>query len=279
MPELPEVECLARSLRELLVGQTIGRFRFFRTKIRWPIPTAQLAENIADHLITSVERRSKYLLISTARDTLIIHLGMSGNLFYSSSQDSPEPHCHARFAVQASNQVLGYLHYVDPRRFGAILYSPVDLLADHPLLKHLGPEPLSSIDLGKHLYLKSRGRKLAVKVFLMNSENVVGVGNIYACEALFEAQVHPSVAAGKVTRNQWTRLAAAIQKVLSKAILAGGTSFRDYRHVDGSKGGYISHLKVYQKKNTPCPSCGLLIKEIKQGARATFFCSRCQKRS
>lgn len=277
MPELPEVECLTRAVRSVILGKKLDELVFHRPDLRWPIPIQDLRELIAGKTILSVERRSKYLLIETASGFAIIHLGMTGNMLFSQEAIAPWNHTHASFRVADEQGLVGYLHYVDPRRFGSILCSSREALAQHPLLKDLGPEPLEAESLDETLFARSRGKSVAVKNFLMDAHNVVGVGNIYANESLFLAGVKPSRKASAVKREEWTAIAQAIKSVLAAAIQAGGTSFRDYKHVDGEPGYFELSLSVYGRGGEACLRCKTAISSSKIGGRATYFCRRCQR--
>jgi formamidopyrimidine-DNA glycosylase len=277
MPELPEVECLTRAVRSVILGKKLDEMVFHRPDLRWPIPTQDLQELIAGKTILSVERRSKYLLIETESGYAIIHLGMTGNMLFSPEATGHWNHTHASFRVRDDSGPIGYLHYVDPRRFGCILCSSRDALLQHPLLKNLGPEPLDTENLDEILFERSRGKTVAVKNFLMDAHNVVGVGNIYANESLFLAGVKPSRKASAVKRDEWTKISDAIKKVLAAAIQAGGTSFRDYKHVDGEPGYFELSLSVYGRDGDPCLRCKTEISSSRIGGRATYFCRKCQR--
>ena len=276
MPELPEVECLTRAVQEVLVGRTITEAIFHRQDLRWPIPTKEFVQLLVGSPVLKVRRRSKYMLVETARGCGIFHLGMTGNILLSPDEEPAWKHTHASFRVLDQMQQPLYLHFVDPRRFGCILACPANELADHPLLLKLGPEPLEKVDLAGHLWERSRGKSVAVKNFLMDAHNVVGVGNIYANESLFRAGVRPTRPSSKVKRTEWTKIAAAIQTVLQAAIVAGGTSFRDYRHADGEPGYFELSLQVYGREGEDCEQCSSPIKHKKIGGRATYYCPQCQ---
>lgn len=280
MPELPEVECLTRAVKSTLEGRVISEANFHRADLRWPIPSDELRAILVGTPVLSVSRRSKYMLIETARGYGIFHLGMTGNILQSSEAISPWKHTHASFHVAIGNDNAKdfYLHFVDPRRFGCILAAKVGALNEHDLLKNLGPEPLdcSAEDLAQHLWLRSRGKSVAVKNFVMDANIVVGVGNIYANESLFLAGIRPTRQSQKVKRVEWSKLASQIQIVLQKAIEAGGTSFRDYKHTDGQPGYFELELLVYAREGEACKICGSIIKHKKIGQRATFYCPRCQ---
>ena len=270
MPELPEVETTRRGIEPHILGKTIEKLVVRQPRLRWPVP-ATLARQIKGRRITQVARRAKYLLLSTENGTLIIHLGMSGSLRIASHDDKPGAHDH--IDMQLNDGSL--LRYTDPRRFGAWLWTREDP-ATHELLRQLGPEPLGDAFDGDFLFAQSRGRKLAVKSFLMDSHRVAGVGNIYANEALFMAGIHPQRRAGRISRQRYQTLAEAVRKVLGAAIRQGGTTLRDFSNGEGKPGYFQQSLKVYGRKGAPCPVCATPIAESRTGQRSTFYCPRCQ---
>jgi formamidopyrimidine-DNA glycosylase len=279
MPELPEVECLARAVREETQGFRFTGVNFLRPDLREPMPFDAIRSALVGANLRSVWRRSKYLLIETDRGTAILHLGMSGQLLSMDSPDPVKPHTHVIFELRGGGKPK-YLHFVDPRRFGRLTAVPAGTdLSAHPWLSELGPEPLeiTADALADHLWRKSRGRKAAVKPFIMDGAVVVGVGNIYASESLYLAGIRPGRAAGRVTRQEYRILAQAIQTVLGAAIEAGGTSFRDYLHSDGSEGSYALQLNVYGRSGEACRKCLSPVRETRHLNRATYFCGTCQK--
>ena len=279
MPELPEVECLARAVREETQGCGFTGVNFLRPDLREPMPFDAIRSALVGANLRSVRRRSKYLLIETDRGTAILHLGMSGQLLSMDSPDPVKPHTHVIFELRGGGKPK-YLHFVDPRRFGRLTAVPAGTdLSAHPWLSELGPEPLeiTADALAEHLWRKSRGRKAAVKPFIMDGAVVVGVGNIYASESLYLAGIRPGRAAGRVTRQEYRILAQAIQTVLGAAIEAGGTSFRDYLHSDGSEGSYALQLNVYGRSGEACRKCLSPVRETRHLNRATYFCGTCQK--
>jgi len=279
MPELPEVECLARAVREETQGCGFTGVNFLRPDLREPMPFDAIRSALVGANLRSVRRRSKYLLIETDRGTAILHLGMSGQLLSMDSPDPVKPHTHVIFELRGGGKPK-YLHFVDPRRFGRLTAVPAGTdLSAHPWLSELGPEPLETTAdaLAEHLWRKSRGRKAAVKPFIMDGAVVVGVGNIYASESLYLAGIRPGRAAGRVTRHDYRILAQAIQTVLGAAIEAGGTSFRDYLHSDGSEGSYALQLNVYGRSGEACRKCLSPVRETRHLNRATYFCGTCQK--
>ncbi|TCK17105.1 DNA-(apurinic or apyrimidinic site) lyase [Thiogranum longum] len=270
MPELPEVETTCRGIEPHLTGKRVRGLVVRQKQLRWPVPDT-LAHNITGAQIRRVTRRAKYLLIETSRGTLIIHLGMSGSLRIVDDTLAPDKHDHIDLLY--GNGKL--LRYTDPRRFGAWLWCEQSI-DRHPLLTSLGPEPLADDFNGDYLFNKSRGRKLAIKSFIMDSHTVAGVGNIYANEALFMAGIHPLRAAGRISRARHVLLADAIQAVLRAAILQGGTTLRDFLNSEGKPGYFQQSLDVYGRTSDPCPRCGTPIRETRSSQRSTFYCPRCQ---
>ncbi|HET7588026.1 MAG TPA: bifunctional DNA-formamidopyrimidine glycosylase/DNA-(apurinic or apyrimidinic site) lyase [Gammaproteobacteria bacterium] len=270
MPELPEVETARRGIAPHLEGHVIESAAIRQPRLRWPVPR-DLDRTLRGATINTVARRGKYLLIETTAGTLIVHLGMSGSLRVLAAATAAGPHDHVDIVLDDNH----CLRLKDPRRFGAVLFTRDDPL-QHPLLRHLGPEPLTDEFDGGYLYSQARGRRVAVKNLLMNSRIVAGVGNIYANEALFLAAIHPLRAAGRIARPRCDLLAAAVKDVLNAAIAAGGTTLRDFTRDDGSPGYFRIELKVYDRAGEPCPRCGAPIKRVVSGQRATYYCPRCQ---
>jgi formamidopyrimidine-DNA glycosylase len=279
MPELPEVECLSRAVRETLVGATIKDLEFFRADLRDPIPMEELRATLVGQPVLDVFRRSKYLLLRSPQGLAVIHLGMTGNLLKRSSPKPELPHTHVIFTYQDHQGATGYLHFVDPRRFGRLACLEESGLDQHVLFRSLGPEPLASSPqaLGLYLFEKSRKRKVPIKNFIMDARVLVGVGNIYASESLFRAGISPKRRAGSVTLDRYERLASAIQRTLEAAIAAGGTSFRDFKNASGDPGYFSINLNVYGRDGEPCPNCQKILVTIRQGGRSTYFCTFCQK--
>jgi len=271
MPELPEVETTRRGISPRIKHKTIENVTIRHRQLRWPIP-ANLKAKCKGQIIKDVSRRGKYLLIKLDTGTIIMHLGMSGSLRVIDCNIPPEKHDHIDIVLNTDK----CLRLRDPRRFGAVLFTTGDPL-EHKLLKHLGPEPLEKDFNATYLFNKSRKRNLAVKLFIMDSKVVVGVGNIYASESLFKAGIHPKKAAGKITKEQYASLARAIKSVLKAAIKSGGTTLRDFTSSDGSPGYFSQSLKVYGRKGEPCSKCGKTITHSVIGQRATYYCTHCQK--
>ena len=271
MPELPEVETTRRGIEPHICGQIIQRLIVRQPRLRWPVP-GQLARRIKHIRIRQLSRRGKYLLISTDSGTLIIHLGMSGSLCIVKDDTPARQHDHIDLLLENGTR----LRFRDPRRFGAWLWTDKSP-ETHPLLNRLGPEPLSSACNADYFHRLSRGRKLAIKSFLMNSHTVAGVGNIYANEALFLAGIHPSRAAGRISRQRYDKLVAALKQVLNDAIKQGGTTLRDFTSADGKPGYFQQSLNVYAQQGNPCPNCATPIRETRTTQRSTFYCPRCQR--
>jgi len=272
MPELPEVEITRCGIASHLTGQRITRVSVRNHKLRWPIPT-ELISLLSGQKIETVTRRAKYLLFTCSKGTLIMHLGMSGSLRILSEPTSPTKHDH--FDLQVDSGVI--LRFRDPRRFGAILWWAGGDISQHPLLQRLGPEPLSSCFEGRILYERMRGRRVSIKEALMNQFIVVGVGNIYANEALFHARISPLTTANRLGAERCERLVDAVKMTLKQAIEAGGSSLRDFVDCNGSPGYFQQQYGVYGRTNQACQRCGTPIKKIRQGQRATFYCEKCQR--
>lgn len=279
MPELPEVEALTRSMERLALGGVFSDVKFFRRDLRLTIPREFIESNFIGQKVTRIYRRSKYMLIEGGEVVLIIHLGMSGYMTESSSAEPTAKHTHAIFRLEKANssEPSVYIHYVDPRRFGMILACDQGDLKTHPMFLRLGPEPLGFDKLSDYLFQKSRGKTVAVKNFIMNANIVVGVGNIYANEALFLSGIHPEKPAGRITRAAYKRLGFNIEKVLKAAIQAGGTTLRDFRKPSGEPGYFSVSLQVYGREGENCVKCGYPIEMIRIGGRSSFFCPKCQK--
>ena len=271
MPELPEVETTRRGLLKAMEGVRIERAVVRERRMRQPISRA-LPQCVAGVTIRALSRRAKYLLIDCATGTLIIHLGMSGRLWLVDHDTPVEKHDH--FDLVLANGKTVRLR--DPRRFGLVLWQTGDVM-QNPWLAKLGPEPFSDAFNGAALYAATRKRSAAIKLVIMDSHVVVGVGNIYASEALFRAGISPRIAARRLTRARCDTLAQVIRETLSEAITAGGSSIRDYVGSDGMTGNFQSNFAVYGRAGEPCRRCGTLVKQIVQGQRSTFYCSGCQR--
>jgi formamidopyrimidine-DNA glycosylase len=271
VPELPEVETTRRGIAPALLNRRILGATVRERRLRWPIGS-DFESRVRDQTVRTVQRRAKYILIGFDTGTLILHLGMSGSLTLLKAGAPPQPHDHWDLALDSGR----LLRFHDPRRFGSVHWTEEDPKR-HPLLKHLAPEPLSLEFDAEYLYKASRKRKVAIKQFIMNSQAVVGVGNIYASEALFRARIAPRRAAGRLSKAQAAKLTQAIKAVLSAAIKIGGTTLRDYRKADGSPGYFRQKLFVYERAGAPCRVCKSPIKQITQGQRSTYWCATCQR--
>lgn len=270
MPELPEVETTRRGLAPHLVGRRIVALDVRQPRLRWPIPRA-LRKHLPGQRIEAIERRAKYLLVHTEPGSALLHLGMSGSLRVLPASTPVGAHDHVDWRLD-SGQVL---RFTDPRRFGSQLWQPRGEM--HELLAGLGPEPLSDAFDGDLLWARSRGRTAAVKLFLMDQAIVVGVGNIYASEALFAAGIHPKRAAGSVSRERYARLAGEVKRILTHAITRGGTTLRDFISPDGAPGYFEQELFAYGREGEPCRVCGASIRASVVGQRSTFYCTHCQR--
>ena len=276
MPELPEVETTRRGLDAHLTGLTIANAVIRSASLRWPIPPA-LPKLLRGQTILSLKRRAKYLLMDCGNGTLILHLGMSGSLRILPANTAPEKHDH--FDLILGNGNLMRLR--DPRRFGAVLWHSGDVHA-HPLLASLGPEPLEdgppekNFD-ARYLYRATRGRSISIKQCIMDNRIVVGVGNIYANEALFRAGIKPQFAAGKLSLPRCAGLVREIRATLAEAIQLGGSTLRDFVNTSGQPGYFQQTYWVYGRTGEPCRRCAAPVKQIKQGQRSSFYCGNCQK--
>ncbi|PLX95453.1 MAG: DNA-formamidopyrimidine glycosylase [Desulfuromonas sp.] len=271
MPELPEVETTRRGIEPLICNQQITGVVLRVPKLRWPLDP-HLSELLVGQRVLAVSRRAKYLLIRLEQGSLLLHLGMSGSLRMVPLQTPAGKHDHVdiHFADGQS------LRFNDPRRFGLLAFFQ-GTPDDHPLLTHLGPEPLATDFSGTFLFQRSRKRRLAVKPFIMDQRTVVGVGNIYASEALFRAGIRPDRAAGRISLTRYEELAWQIKEVLLAALEAGGTTVSDFRQADGRPGYFKQQLQVYGRDGLPCPVCGQGIVKVSLGQRSTFFCRHCQR--
>ncbi len=270
MPELPEVETTRLGIAPHITGQVIKDVVIRNKNLRWPI-TATLKKDLINRKFLKIDRRGKYLLCYTKLGCMMVHLGMSGSLRIVNKDIKPEKHDHLDILF-ASGSIL---RFHDPRRFGSVLWTRKDPL-QHKLIKRLGPEPLSEDFNGEWLYRISRKRTQAIKNFIMDSHNVVGVGNIYASESLFLAGINPKRKAGNVSLERYERLANAIKIILQQSIKQGGTTLRDFLNSDGRPGYFQQQLNVYGKTGQSCKQCNSIIKEIKLGQRSTFYCTVCQ---
>ncbi|HZF17123.1 MAG TPA: bifunctional DNA-formamidopyrimidine glycosylase/DNA-(apurinic or apyrimidinic site) lyase [Steroidobacteraceae bacterium] len=271
MPELPEVETTRRGIETAVTGRRIRQLIVRDRRLRWPIAT-NLEIVLAGQQIRSVGRRAKYLLIHCERGALILHLGMSGSLRLLESAVPTIKHDHFDLLLDSGQS----LRFNDPRRFGSLHWTDGDL-KQHKLLQSVGPEPLGDDFDGRYIHQASRGRRVALKNFLMNGHVVVGVGNIYASESLYRAKIRPGRRASSLSRKESDRLARAVKSVLASAIRVGGTTLRDYVGADGKPGYFRQKLYVYERDRLPCRVCRAPIRKITQGQRSTYYCPSCQK--
>jgi formamidopyrimidine-DNA glycosylase len=270
MPELPEVETTRKGIEPHAVGHRIAALEVHEPRLRWPVPR-DLAAQAAGQKILRVGRRAKYLLLELESGTLVLHLGMSGSLRVLPSSTPRQLHDHLDIRLDSGQT----LRFNDPRRFGSLHFTRSP--DKHPLLAALAPEPFDSAFGPEYLFRITRHRRVAIKQLLMNSRLVVGVGNIYASEALFRAKVRPRREARSLSRVEAGRLARAVRTVLGAAIRVGGTTLRDYVRADGSPGYFRQKLYVYERAGEPCRKCGTAVKQLTQGQRSTYYCPTCQK--
>ncbi|RRJ82673.1 bifunctional DNA-formamidopyrimidine glycosylase/DNA-(apurinic or apyrimidinic site) lyase [Aestuariirhabdus litorea] len=271
MPELPEVETTRRGIAPYLEGAEVEAFEVREPRLRWPVEAA-IAGRIQGQRVERVERRGKYLLVQFAEGTLLIHLGMSGSLRVLMRDTPPGKHDHVDICLKDGHRI----RFCDPRRFGAMVWTESPA-SQHRLLASLGPEPLGSEFDGDYLYRRSRGRRSPIKSWLMDSHVVVGVGNIYANEALFQAGIDPRRAAGRVSRQRMRLLATAVREVLASAIEQGGTTLRDFVGGDGKPGYFSQQLHVYGRGGQPCTRCGEALVGVQLAQRSTVYCRYCQR--
>ena len=271
MPELPEVETTRRGIEPHLIGQRIQEVIVRETRLRQPV--SDTLDQITGDEVTSVQRRGKYLILYLKRSgELLIHLGMSGSLRLTSQTDDFRKHDHIAISLFGGMQ----LRFHDPRRFGIFLHLPGGDASEHPLLAKLGPEPLGEDFTSGHLHSHARMRKAAIKLVIMDAKVVVGVGNIYASEALFRAGIRPGTRACRLSRAKAARLTKSIREVLAESIHQGGTTLRDFVNSDGQPGYFKQRLRVYDRGGEPCRDCGTLIRQVVMGQRSTFWCPVCQ---
>ena len=270
MPELPEVETTRLGLRPRLLGRTLTRMEIRNPSLRWPVPN-DLEARLKGQTLIELSRRGKYLLFDFGPVTQLVHLGMSGSLRFAGPDEPAALHDHIDWVFDDGTT----LRMRDPRRFGTVLWSETP--AQHPLLAHLGPEPLTEAFDAATLYAQCQRRSAAIKQVIMDAGTVVGVGNIYASESLFHAGIRPTISARRLSRPACAKLATAIKHVLTAAIAAGGSSLRDYVHSSGELGYFQLQTQVYDREGLPCKACKGLIRRIVQGQRASFYCPTCQR--
>ena len=283
MPELPEVETVRAGLLPVMEGQLITLARVNRPDLRFPLPD-RMAERLSGQRVEGLRRRSKYILADlSSRETLLVHLGMSGRMLVSGTtlgafhheHPAPAKHDHVVFDMENGARVT----FNDARRFGAMDLMPTDLAGEHWLLKDLGPEPLGNEFHADDLAKRLSGRAMPIKAALLDQRIVAGLGNIYVSEALFRARIDPRRAAGDLSANEIAELVPVVRTVLDEAIAAGGSSLRDYRQADGELGYFQHSFRVYDREGDPCPAsgCAGTIHRIVQSGRSSFFCPLCQK--
>lgn len=275
MPELPEVETTRRGIATLMTSEILQEFRVHEKRLRWPVPD-EINTLVRNRRVIACDRRGKYLLIHFEHGTQIIHLGMSGSLRSAPLNEPRRKHDHAEWIFAKARFLLH-----DPRRFGAILWhdnshGPINT---HPLLAHLGIEPFHPDFTPAYLYTHLQGRRQAIKQILLAGKIVVGVGNIYACESLFLAGIHPELPGAAISKHRAHKLHAAILQTLKAALEAGGSTLRDYVNASGGPGAYFElHAHVYEREGQACHRCLRPIKRMTQGQRSTYYCSSCQRR-
>jgi len=275
MPELPEVETTRKGITPKANRQTITDFIVRNPNLRWPVDLT-LTQTLPGLVIQSIGRRGKYLLLNTQDGSLLIHLGMSGNLRILPKNTTVQKHDHVDI-VLANGFVI---RLNDPRRFGSVLWHAASdgAVEQHKLLAKLAPEPLSEDFNGQYFFEKTRNRKVAIKTLVMNSQVAVGAGNIYANESLFMSKIHPKTVASKLSKKQCDLLVSNIKKVLEAAIEQGGTTLKDFLSPDGKPGYFVQKLNVYDQEGKPCPNCKSTIERIILNQRACYFCPQCQTR-
>src|SRR5258706_2842970 len=271
MPELPEVETTRRGLLPHVVGRSVRDVVVRNPNLRWPVPK-DLPRRLRGERVSDIRRRGKYLLFDCPRGHLLVHVGMSGRLTVVPARTAPRKHDHVDIVLDDGKA----MRLNDSRRFGAVLWldSPAE---KHALLRGLGLEPLDATFSGAALHERARGRRVAIKQFLMNGGIVTGVGNIYASEALFGAGIHPTRSAGRISAARWEKLARAVRATLESALASGGSTLRDYAAADGRSGDFQHKHHVYGRDGKPCRVCKTPIRQLRQGQRSTFFCPRCQR--
>jgi len=273
MPELPEVETTLRGIEGSVVGRKVVDVIVRNSRLRWPVP-ADIAERVRGRQVLSLSRRGKYLLWHFESGHLLVHLGMSGRLKIIDEREEPQRHDHVDIKLDSGKAI----RFTDPRRFGAVLWASGDMeqLNNHKLLVALGPEPLGDLFTGDYLFARAKKRKVPVKTFIMDSKVVVGVGNIYANEALFRSGIHPLREVGSISRKRLSALVEDIQRVLIQAIKAGGTTLKDFLNSEGKPGYFKQELQVYGRSGEPCTICHTTLKEVRLAQRSTVFCRKCQ---
>lgn len=269
MPELPEVEVCRLGISPHVIGQTVTSVIVRNPNLRWPIP--KTVKTLKGQVVDAVERRSKYLMLKMEKGTLLIHLGMSGTIRVINKTLKIEKHDHFDLVLDNGKA----LRLNDPRRFGAVLFLP-DNVDEQGILAKLGPEPLGDDFNYGYLFEKAKNRKVPIKTFLMNNDIVVGVGNIYANEALFKVGILPTTKAGDISEQNFDKLTDIIKEVLAAAIKQGGTTLKDFTQADGKPGYFAQELKVYGRAGKKCLVCETILEEVRQSNRSSVYCPTCQ---
>jgi formamidopyrimidine-DNA glycosylase len=272
MPELPEVETTRRGLERFVVGAQIRDLIVRNPHLRWPV-SRSIARHVRGQQIKAINRRAKYLLIDCGTGNLLLHLGMSGSLRVLDQGAAAQKHDHIDLVLGNGKLV----RFTDPRRFGSLHWTGTEP-EQHPLLAQLGVEPLSAQFNAQWLHDATRGRSASIKHFLMDAHQVVGIGNIYASEALFLAAIDPRLCAGRLSLPRAGHVVSAVKDTLHEALAAGGSSLRNYRHSDGELGNFQLRCNVYARAGEACRRCEGTVRALRQGQRSTFFCPRCQRR-
>lgn len=277
MPELPEVETVVRSLKKVFAKHSITKIKFHRKDLRFPMPQAKIKKVLVQQDSLKTRRRGKYIVVESDEGSALIHLGMSGQIVLVPKSEPLAKHTHVVLSLDSEKDLE--LRYIDPRRFGVFEAVTKGSAESHVLLSKLGYEPLITKDLADKLYDLAKKRSVPIKNFIMNSHVVVGVGNIYACEALYKAKIHPETPARYLGKSDFKRLTYEIVEVLKRAIKQGGTTLKDFRSLKNEKGYFQVKLAVYGREGEPCVSCKAPIERFQQSGRSTWVCSTCQKPS
>ena len=275
MPELPEVETVARALAQEATGFTVEKLDFLRDDLRELMPKRTLRQVLVGQTIDTVRRRGKYVVWLTSKGYVLLHLGMSGRLAHRDTADPVEKHTHVVWELCRGTQRF-WLHYIDPRRFGRLDGGLGPNWEEHRFLRQLGVEPLATKNLGGVLQQRMGTKSAPLKNLLLDARHVVGIGNIYACEALFLSGLDPMSPGSACSREQFDCLAVALQKVLKEAIKAGGTTVRDFASLGDRKGYFSTNLQVYGRADETCTRCTDTVKVTKLAGRSTWFCPTCQ---
>ena len=273
MPELPEVQAVCDGLKQRILNRVVEGITVREPRLRWPVQSEELARLVVGQKVSGVQRIAKYIVVQFQNEvSLLIHLGMSGRIGLVSADENLRKHDHVIFSIGDGEE----LRFNDPRRFGMVEAVETSKLDTHPRIENLGVEPFSSEFNAKAFYELSRGAKIAIKKFIMDSKRLVGVGNIFASESLFLAGMHPNTKAGRISRQRWEKLISSIVLVLTEAIKRGGTTIRDFENLDGDAGSFTQQLTVYGKEGEICFRCKRVIRKMIHSARSTYYCPGCQ---